>query len=160
MPQLKCSVTVVTSLNHPHRGVALLEHPAGYVQAKEIFEDLGTSSERYHRKSFDYWMDDPYRRRPERYHGFDKKYQNGRYVWCYAFKNIEEKERFYGFLCHPKPDDPDYLLCVLAVYAQKKENAQDLAELERVERMRNDPNVKDALTDPRLFENGEGKNYD
>lgn len=160
MAQLKCTVTVIAGLTHAHRGVALLEHPASYVNAKAEFDDLGKSSERYHKKSFDYWMNDPFKGRPDRYHGYKHSYHNGKYAWCYTFKNIEKKERFYGFLCNPKLDDPSYQLCVLAVYAQKKENAQDLAELDRVERMRIDPNVQEALTDPRLFEDGEGRNYD
>jgi hypothetical protein len=162
MAQTKCSVTMIAGRTHPRRGVALLEHPTGYVNAKAVFESLGTSSKRYHRKSFDYWMNDPYKAKPERYHGFKKSYYSGKYVWNFTFKNIEEKERFYGFLCNPKKDDPGYQLCVLTGYAQKKEDAQDLTELDRVEKMRKDPNVKDALSDPRLFttEDGMGKNYD
>ena len=158
MAQPRCTVTMATSLAHTRRGVAFLEHPAPYVDAKEIFDDLTPSSERYHRKSFDYWLAD--RHMPERFHGFKKSYEKSKYTQCFVFKNIEEKERFYGFLCHPKPDDQRYQLCVLAVYAQKKENAQDLAELERVERMRKDPAVLAAIRDPRLFTEGVGKNYD
>jgi hypothetical protein len=129
------------------------------VNAKDVFKGLdGSSGGRYHRKSFDFWMGG--RHIQERFHGFKKSYENGKYVWCYVFKNIAAKERFYGFLCYPKPDDPSYQLCVLAVYAQKKENAQDLAELDRAERMRTDIDVRDALRDPQLFTEGEGKNYD
>ena len=153
----RCSVTMITRLDHSRRGVALLEHPAPYVDAKDEFESLATSSERYHRKSFDYWMGDhPIH---ERFHGYKRSYQGGRHVHDFVFKNIAEKERFYGFLCHPKPDDAPYELCVLAVYAQKKENAQDLAELDRAERMRVDTDVIAAIRDPRLFTEGVGKNY-
>jgi hypothetical protein len=149
---------MATSLTHTRRGVAFLEHPAPYVDAKEAFDGLSPSSGRYHRKSFDFWLAG--RNLPERFHGFKKSYHSGKYTECFVFKNIEEKERFYGFLCHPKSDDRRYELCVLAVYAQKKENAQDLAELERVDRMRRDLAVRAALRDPRLFTEGVGKNYD
>jgi hypothetical protein len=158
MARPRCSVTVIAGLTHANKGVALLEHPAGYVNAKDVFESLDASSGRYHRKSFDFWMGG--RHIQDRFHGFKKSYEGGDYVWDYVFKNIAEKERFYGFLCNPKPDNPAYQLCVLTGYAQKKENAQDMAELDRVERMRTDPDVLDALRDPRLFSEGEGKNYD
>lgn len=153
-----CSVTMITRLDHPRRGVALLEFPSPTVDAKAVFEGLSRSSDKYHRKSFDYWMGDHHIH--ERFHPFKKSYEQGKYVNCFVFKNIGEKERFYGFLCHPRPGNPSYELCVLVLYAQKKEDAQDVAELARVERMRIDPDVQTAVNDPRLFTEGVGKNYD
>lgn len=141
----------------------MLDYPLPYVDAKKKFENLATGSDRFYRKSFDYWMGD--HPKHERFHPFKKTYEQGKYVHCFVFKNIGEKERFYGFLCHPKPADQSYELCVLVLYAQKKENAQDVAELVRVDRMRKDPDVLTAIKDPKLFipnkdGKGVGKNYE
>jgi hypothetical protein len=155
----RCSVTLITKFDHPRKGVALLEYPLPYVDAKDLFESLRANSDKYHRKSFDYWLNENHKH--ERFHPFKKSYEGRKYTNCFVFKNITEKERFYGFLCHPKAD-PRFELCVLVLYAQKKENAQDVAELERVERVCKLPDVLTAIRDPRLFIKEElvGRNYD
>jgi hypothetical protein len=152
-----CTITFEAGQTHERRGVAFLEYPVSYVNAREVFDSLKPSSEKYHRTSFDFWINHPYRVFPKRFHGYNLSYHNGNYTECFTFKYIEEKERFYGFLCQPRVN---YQLCVLAVYAQKKENAQDLAELDRVNRMRINSDVQVAISDPRLFTEGTGKNYD
>jgi hypothetical protein len=150
-------VTLEAGQNHQRRGVAILEYPVSYVNARIEFDSLSKNSEKYHRTSFDFWIGNPFKIFPKRFHGFKASYHGGKYSKCFVFKNIEEKERFYGFLFAPKTN---YELCVLAVYAQKKEDAQDFAELDRVNRMRTDPDVQAAINDSRLFAEGTGRNYD
>jgi hypothetical protein len=167
----RCTVTMITRLDHPRRGVALLEYPLPYVNAKAVFDRMVEDrSDRHHQKSFDYWLGG-HDQKTERFHGFNKgfggtkKGQQGKYIECFTFKDIGEKERFYGFLFHPKPDDERYQLCVLVIYVQKKEDAVDMAQLDRVNTVRKLADVQTALRDPRLFNpdaegKGVGKNYE
>jgi hypothetical protein len=53
----RCTVTMITRLDHPRRGVALLEYPLPYVNAKAVFDRMVEDrSDRHHQKSFDYWL--------------------------------------------------------------------------------------------------------
>jgi hypothetical protein len=68
----------------------------------------------------DYWLGG-HDEKTERFHGFNQNFGGkkkvsgeGKYVQCFTFKDIGEKERFYGFRYHPKPADQRYELCVLA----------------------------------------------
>ena len=159
----RCSVTMITRLDHPQRGVALLDYPLSYVNAKTVFETMEAGrADRYHRKSFDYWMGA--HSIQERFHSFKKSYKGGKYTNCFTFKDIGAKERFYGFLWHPQ-SRARYELCVLVRFVQKKEDAQDLTELNRVGEVRNLSDVQAACDDPRLFirnheGRGVGRNYD
>ena len=153
MTQCTCKISIKNGLAHPRRSVALLEYPASYVDITKAYSAL---DERYYLKSFDVWMDG--HSRPKRYHGWNPSDYDGRYAHCYVFKNVDAGERLYGFLCRPKePADFEYEMCVLVLYAKKKKDKTDPAELARAERMRTDIHVQAALLDPELFRNGEGK---
>jgi hypothetical protein len=76
-----------------------------------------------------------------KYHGFrERKYRD-----CFTFIDIEEKIRYYGFRCHPKQDNPRYELIVLTSCVQKKEDAVDKAELDRVLMWKNSMATAGAL---------------
>ena len=153
MARLECTVRIIAGIAHPHRCVALLTYPAPYVNA-EAFDTLDESSERYYRKSFDMWMDNHHR--PKRYHGWNASDHQGKYTECYIFKHVDEAERLYGFLCRPTvAENRNRQVCVLVLFAEKKKWGTDTAELERADRMRQDPNVWRALNDPNLYTEGE-----
>jgi len=157
MADASCTITITAGLKHARRAVALLHHPASFVDASTEFEALSANGERHYRRGFDLWMGRA--RRPKRFHGFDQSEYKGKYTKCFTFKNVDAGERFYGFLCRPKePSDPHFEMCVLVCYGKKKRDETDPAQLERAERMRKDPLVLSALTDPDLFVEGAGKN--
>ncbi len=156
MADSSCSIKIREGLKHARRSVAFLEqHSASYVDIKAKFDRLKASAERYHLKSFEYFIGD--HKNDDRHHGWNKSQHGGKYNECYVFKNLSEGERLYGFLCRPKKGNPHYVMCVLILYAKKKKWNTDLAELARAERMRTDPDVLAALQDPELFTKGEGK---
>jgi hypothetical protein len=64
-----------------------------------------------------------------------------KYKECFVFKWDEEKvgQRLYGFLCNPTPkSDPGFRTCVLVLHATKHEHETDSANLDRVNRWRED----------------------
>lgn len=157
MAKASCSITITVGLKHARRAVAFLSHPASFVDGVTTFEALSVNSERHYRRGFDLWLGNA--RRPKRYHGFDHSEYKGKYTRCFTFKNVDAGERFYGFLCRPKTSaDPHFEMCVLVCYAKKKRDETDPTQLERAEKMRKDPLVLSALTDPNLFMKGVGKN--
>jgi len=150
-----CSIKIRAGLKHAHRAIAFLEqHSASYVDIKAAFDGLKASAQRYHLKSFDFWLGD---HKNDRYHGWNQSQHNGKYTECFVFRNVSEGERLYGFLCRPKEGDAHYEMCVLILYAKKKRWNTDLTELARAETMRTDPDVLAALRGPDLFKKGEGK---
>lgn len=80
-----------------------------------------------------------------KFHGF-KEYDS-KYRDCFAFIDIMEKIRYYGFRCHPKPNDPRYELIVLTSCVDKKEDAANKAELDRVLMWKSSMATKLALAD-------------
>jgi len=150
-----CSIEIKAGKNNSRYAVAFLEHSASYVDIKPTFEHLGANVQRYHLKSFDYWIGGFHIN--DRFHGWNKSQHKGKYARCFVFKNVSEGERLYGFLCKPKGEDQNYEMCVLVLYAQKKRWNTDTAELDRAELMRNNPDVQAALKDPNLFTKGVGK---
>lgn len=143
-----CSVEICAGRNHNRRAVAFLRwEGAGYVNAFDAFSRLDENAQKYFRTSFDYWVggDDT---KTKRYHGWSKSEFGGRYTECFVFRN--PPDRLYGFLCHPKaPADRRFLLCVLVSHTQKHTWKTNEADLRRVEAMRRNVNVQDALN--RLF---------
>lgn len=152
----KCLISIKSQVNHTHRSVAILaEHAASDMNLGEIFKNLGASEERYYLKSFEYWVGGFHNN--ERFHGWNKSQHDGKYTKCYVFKNVSQAARLYGFLCRPKSNDPNYEMCLLVLYAQKKKWKTDTAELERAKAMINDPDILTALKDPKLFTEGKGE---
>ncbi|MBA2703128.1 MAG: hypothetical protein H0U60_04660 [Blastocatellia bacterium] len=154
MPE--CLIRIVSQLTHTRRSVAVIEkHASPSANLGGFFGLAGDSDNKYHRKSFDYWVGGHHVN--ERFHGWNKSQHDGKYTRCFVFKNVSAAERLYGFLCRPKTDDENYEMCVLVLYAEKKKWKTDTAELERAKAMINDPDVLAALRDPKLFTKGEGK---
>ncbi len=150
-----CSIEIKAGKTNPRYAVAFLEHSASYVDIKAVFGQLSVSVQRYHLKSFDYWIGGFHNN--DRFHGWNKSQHKGKYARCFVFKNVSEGERLYGFLCKPKGEDQNYEMCVLVLYARKKKWNTDTAELARAELLRKDPDVQAALKDPELFTEGVGK---
>jgi hypothetical protein len=152
MARLTCNVRIIAGIAHPRRRVVLLDYPVPYVDAY-AFLGLGADDQRYYRKSFDMWMDGHHR--PKRYHGWNASQHDGKYTKCYVFKHVDEAERIYGFLCRPPvAENHNCEVCVLVLFAEKKKNETDIAELKRVETMRKNPNVWRALNNPQLYTEG------
>lgn len=156
MAEISCSIKIRAGLKHARRAVAFLEqHSASYVDIKSAFDRLKASAQRYHLKSFDFYLGN--HKNDDRHHGWNQSQHGGKYTNCYVFKNVSEGERLYGFICRPKKDNPQFEMCVLVLYAKKKRWSTDTAELDRANRMRTNPDVLAALQDPDLFKEGEGK---
>src|SRR5258708_3843455 len=75
------------------------------------------------------------------FHGFPSRTKHKR---CFVFK--KGTHRFYGFLYHPQPKtNPRFHICVLVIYATKKEWETDEAELDRANQWLNNPNASIAI---------------
>ena len=133
--------------DHPRRGVAFLISEDERVTAKPIFDGLKEDTRRMFKTRFDYWLSGkPYERG---YHGWDKSEYQGGYVNCFVFTCRENRlaQRFYGFLCNPKPSDHGYHICILIRHASKKEHETDETDLKIVEEIRTSPIVKKVIDD-------------
>src|SRR5579862_2579377 len=98
------------------RGIGFLEGHSE-LDAGTVFDRFeGSSNGRYFRSSMDQWLDGANGPKT-RFHNFksDPVYRE-----CFVFKC--DIHRFYGFLCHPKDDDPRFQLCALCIYAVKKQH--------------------------------------
>lgn len=65
-----------------------------------------------------------------KFHRFKNEAQ--KYRDCFAFEDLEEKVRIYGFTCHPKTADRRFELVLLIRWVQKKTQHTDYAELDRM----------------------------
>jgi hypothetical protein len=104
-----------------------------------VFDALTRTEKRSFNARLDYWLSggvhDKY------FHGFPNSPKYGK---CFVFKY--QKYRFYGFICNPKPiSDPGFQLCVLILYALKKEWETDTAELDRVNQWRANDATREAI---------------
>jgi hypothetical protein len=76
------------------------------------------------------------------FHGFTSQ---EKYRHLFVFKH--KSDRFYGFLCHPRPKtEPRFQLCVLTIHAKKKEWETDYSELDRVNEWRTSPAATMAIS--------------
>jgi hypothetical protein len=81
---------------------------------------------------------------PGKFHRF--KSAQAKYRECFAFIDLEDKIRLYGYSCHPLPKtNQRFELIVLTTYAVKKENETDKAELNRVLMWRDHMATRQAL---------------
>jgi hypothetical protein len=114
------------------------------VTAKPIFDNLKGNIDRLLRTRFDAWIDKQ-PDKPSRYHGWNQSEFQGRYTHCFVFK--AKSNRFYGFLCNPKPSNRSYQVCILVRHAFKKEHETDGTDLKQVEALRTTVAVQRAITD-------------
>jgi len=139
-------IEVITSENHERRAVAFLISEDARVTSKSGFDSLDKNTERTFRAKFDYWLSGkPYRKG---YHGWNKSQYQGKYTHCFVFTSREERtaQRFYGFLCNPKPSDPRYCVCILIRYAPKTRRETDETDLKIVEEIGILPAVQEAVS--------------
>lgn len=143
MPLLKLSIEFVAGVTHSEkRGVAFLRgDPALNAGPRfDAFKEGPVGKRIRHRMGL--WI----QFHPDtagKFHGF-KEYE-AKYRDCFTFIDIEEKIRYYGFRCHPKPDEPRYDLVVLTSCVDKKEDAVNKAELDRCLMWKNSMATKQAL---------------
>ncbi len=137
----------MTDENHPKRSVAFLVPSNERNTAKQAFNKLGRNSELMLRSRFEAWVDRIFNKKW--YHGWDQSQYQGRYTNCFVFKCSERRleHRFYGFLCNPNPKNRSYQLCVLVIYARKREWETDEGDLKTVSGIREMPNVQKAIRD-------------
>jgi hypothetical protein len=80
---------------------------------------------------------------PGKFHRF--KNVDAKYKDCFVFIDLDAQLRFYGFSCHPMPENGAFELIVLTDYAGKKENLTDTTYLDRVLMWKNHMSTKAAL---------------
>ena len=139
-------IEFVDGLNtNSRRGLAwLIVTPSDkHINAKKTFEGLKDRVKNDVRNRFDAWLSglihDKY------YHGWNEV----GYTDCFVFKYKKngQHQRLYGFLCHPRINDNRFLLCVLASHTTKNEHEADKSEKDRMNKLKGDENVKQALED-------------
>ena len=65
--QPQCTVDIYTDGEHRYRAIAFLKYPGvKYVDAKDVFDGFDEDTQNYFRKSFDLWIGDPFKGRPDR----------------------------------------------------------------------------------------------
>jgi hypothetical protein len=124
------------------RGLAwfIADPPDKDINAKAIFESLSEDDQRTLRSRFDYWLDGG--KHDKYFHGWPNEQV---YKDCFVFKL--QKLRLFGFLCHPRKDEPRFLLCVLVSHSIKDGWEADKNEKDRMNELKKDPKVKEAHTD-------------
>jgi hypothetical protein len=134
------------------KGVGILIFPENRdVTARAGYDGLG-EKQRWINKGIDWWVSGATLPK-HRGHGWDKSQYGGKYVHCFVFET-SDSDRMYGFLCHPKRDDPSFLFCVLVAYIPKHQWETDEAMLQVATRMRDDLSVRQALM--KLFSDSSG----
>lgn len=105
------------------------------------FPSLSTNAQRDLKARMDHWIAGNHG--PKNwFHGYTSQ---EKYRHCFVFKH--KKDRFYGFLCNPKPkSDLRFQLCVLAIHAKKKEWETDYSELDRINEWRMSPLATMAIS--------------
>jgi hypothetical protein len=138
-----------TDKDHPIHAVGFLTHSGfSYVNVNSAFKGLSEDARDYFQTSFDYFLEDlTLTKYPHRYHGWKKTVAKGAYQYCFVFKY--PPHRLYGFLCHPKePGDRQFYACALVLHAEKKTWLTDKEELKRVNKMRINAEVLEAIKWP------------
>jgi hypothetical protein len=123
------------------RGLAwlIVKPPDKNITAKSAFESLDPDARRTLRNRFDYWLDGG---KHDRYfHGWTEQ----DYRDCFVFKL--QNLRLFGFLCNPRKDEPSFRLCVLCSYSIKDEWEADKAEKDRMNELKKDEKILEALKD-------------
>ena len=130
MPLLQLSIELAAGVTHSEkRGVAFLRGDPELTAGSGFDAIASNSVGKRIRHRMGLWI----QFHPDtsgKFHGFTK--YDAKYRSCFTFIDIEEKIRYYGFRCHPKQDDPRYELVVLTSCVDKKEDAINMADLDRV----------------------------
>jgi hypothetical protein len=143
MPSPRYVFTLARGHTFRRRSIGFLHDlESAELNALEHFNSLGEKYAQLVNSRFDHWLDcaifDKY------FHGWSEP----EYKKCFVFK-WEKKhipQRFYGFLCHPLPEsDPSFETCVL-VYYETKGDATPRAVLDRVNSLRLNLDVTQAIS--------------
>ena len=123
------------------RAVAFLDLNNGYTEAKTQWNEIVKADGDVRREllsSFDLWMS--FGTNDRRFHGWPNL---PTFKHCHTFKWKERRQhnRFYGFKCHPNPQEPGFQLAVLAIHAKKNSNDTDFTLLDRINEWRQDDDV-------------------
>lgn len=149
-----CGLRLVASGRR--RGIAFLDFSSNrHVNINSMFQRLPKADERYFRTLFDYWTAGvalP----STKAHSWAASYKKGRFADCMVFKHARKQHRIYGFI-NDVHHDEDYRLCILAVFARKKENETDESILERIRDLKDAPNVRRAISDWSIEQVGRDK---
>jgi len=137
----------ITSADHERRGVAFLILDDSKVTAKNEFDKLKKNTQRHFRKRFETWQIGLIKN--DWYHGWDKSEFSGKYTKCFVFeyKSKNKGNRFYGFLCNPKDENPRYQLCVLINHIIKRQYKTQIAFLDIVETFRTTLKIQKKIKD-------------
>ena len=123
------------------RAVGFLEETEqGELDAKEAYDALPLTKRQLVDSRFQHWLG---RQVFNKYfHGF-----TGKYDMCFVFKwEVRHiPQRLYGFLCHPRPETmPFFELCVLTYFATKGDDTNPTI-LDRINGLRQDLAVREAI---------------
>ena len=124
------------------RGVVFLECEQDEgIDAAAVFEKLDKNQERELRDRFECWIDGFHHNKY--FHGWNTP----GYRECFVFKwrHKGKSHRFYAFLCHPKPSNHRFQLCVLVSHATKSVWNTDSSELDGANKLRVNPDVISAI---------------
>lgn len=141
MPKAVCSIARIDGLKISTRRAVVFLVRDGKFNGKLVFDRLAKDRDRMVRERFDYWIDRGVFNKY--FHGWD----NPRYEQCFCFKWKDNRvhQRLYGFVCHPKRDDPRFELCVLVFHSTKTTEDTDYTILDEVNRLRVDASVRAAI---------------
>jgi hypothetical protein len=144
MSLLSLTVELVAGVGHTDkRGVAILRGDDDLNAGPQYDKIESSSLGKRLRHRMGLWISgvQDMRGKFHRFKAGDAKHRD-----CFAFIDLEEKVRLYGFTCHPLPiTNQRFELVVLTTHAFKKENETDKAELERVVMWRNHMATRQAL---------------
>lgn len=130
--------------NSTRRGLAFLVHEKDKdINAKGVFDSLGSKARRQVRTGFDHWLMGVTNKK--RFHGWDEPENSD----CFVFKWKEGRQghRFYGFVCHPLLKYPNFELCVLILHATKQRHKTDPRVLKRVNELKTNAAVSKAIAE-------------
>ena len=124
------------------RGVVFLECKQDEdIDAAAVFEKLDENRERELRDRFEYWIDgfhhDKY------FHGW--KAPGYRECFVFKWRHKGKNHRFYAFLCHPKPSNYRFQICVLVSHTTKSVWNTDSSELDEANKLRVNQDVISAI---------------
>lgn len=145
------SITFIEGLPITLRGVVFLESEEdSRVDAKKVFDALkqtkgGKDQERLILNRFSLWINGG--RHDKYHHGWPNEPEN-KHCYVFKWKHRQRDNRFYGFLCNPKPKtDARLQICVLVSHDYKNQRLTDPRHKALANELRETQSVKDAIAE-------------
>lgn len=115
------------------RGIAFLESDGdARVTGRGVYDGLKETIARTLRSKFEYWIGGNIQ--PKYFHGWgDHEY---RHCFTFKWKGAGTQHRLYGFLCHPRPNDPRFQACILVLHDRKNRPDTDHTLLDFINELR------------------------